>query len=115
MKRPKVKPFQGISKDVEKDIEEAVSSALSSEKNNPTSDYNTKKGRNNTSRYGPKDREKRTGSGLTNIRKTIELVNPLGLTGVSAAARHKSKETQKFSGGGRAGDVRDNPSRGKTF
>jgi hypothetical protein len=103
MKRPKVKPFQGISKDVEKDIEEAVSSALSSEKNNPTSDYNTKKGRNNTSRYGPKDRKKRTGSGLTNIRKTIELVNPLGMiTGVPDTARLKSKETQKFSGGGRA-------------
>jgi hypothetical protein len=122
MKRPKVKPFQGISKDVEKDIEEAVSKALSSEKNNPTSDYNTKKGRNNTSRYGPKDREKRTGSGLKRLATAVsDSAKQIGtfVPGIPNAggmiAKALDKKPKKFSGGGRAGDVRDNSSRGKTF
>ena len=106
MKRPKVKPFQGISKDVEKDIEEAVSKALSSEKNNPTSDYNTKKGRNNTSRYGPKDRKKRTGSGLKRLAtavsdsaKQIGTFVP-GIPSAAAAAGKAASKVSKKAGGG---------------
>ena len=42
------KVFSGISKETEKSIEDAVSEAMSDPKKNPTSKYNTLKGRNNT-------------------------------------------------------------------
>jgi len=47
-----------ISKATEKAIEDAVSEAASDDKKNPTSRYNTQKGRNNTAKYGRKAKKK---------------------------------------------------------
>ena len=47
-----------ISKTTEKAIEDAVSEAASDDKKNPTSRYNTQKGRNNTAKYGRKAKKK---------------------------------------------------------
>jgi len=48
-----------ISKNTEKAIEDAVSEAASDDKKNPTSRYNTQKGRNNTAKYGRKAKKKK--------------------------------------------------------
>jgi len=48
-----------ISKNTEKAIEDAVSEAASDDKKNPTSRYNTQKGRNNTAKYGRKAKPKK--------------------------------------------------------
>ena len=47
-----------ISKATEKAIEDAVSEAASDDQTNPTSRYNTQKGRNNTAKYGRKAKKK---------------------------------------------------------
>ena len=45
---PKKKKFPGITEETKKSIEDALSEAMTDEKKNPTSKYNTLKGRNNT-------------------------------------------------------------------
>tara|TARA_B100000900_G_C20189199_1_gene557148 strand:- start:137 stop:421 length:285 start_codon:yes stop_codon:yes gene_type:complete len=45
---PKKKKFSGITEETKKSIEDALSEAMTDEKKNPTSKYNTLKGRNNT-------------------------------------------------------------------
>ena len=47
-KKGKKKSFPGITEDTAKAIEDALSEAMTDEKKNPTSKYNTLKGRNNT-------------------------------------------------------------------
>ena len=47
-KKGKEKSFSGITEETKKSIEDALSEAMTDEKKNPTSKYNTLKGRNNT-------------------------------------------------------------------
>lgn len=60
--RPKKRPFQGISEATKLEIENALSDAQSDEVANPTSLYNTLKGRNNTRKNRKKRSEMNTSS-----------------------------------------------------
>ncbi len=130
-----------ISKATEKAIEDAVSEAASDDKKNPTSRYNTQKGRNNTAKYGRKAKKKLpktpaipsdpqtpyqdSKSKVLTRTNTLadEQVNMskgstrgMGATDTGSGST-RDNLTKKFAMGGevRQGDVRDNSKRGKCY
>ena len=105
--RPKLRPeFKGISKETEKSIEDAVSEAMSDPKKNPTSKYNTLKGRNNTLK-----RKKR--SEIARFKDGGEVFPDLNGDGeVTRADVLKGRGVEGFY---RGGDVRVNSKRGKCY
>ncbi len=98
--------FSGISKETEKSIEDAVSEAMSDPKKNPTSKYNTLKGRNNTLK-----RKKR--SEIARFKDGGKVFTDLNGEGeVTSADVLKGRGIEGFY---RGGDVRVNPKRGKCY
>lgn len=98
--------FSGISKETEKSIEDAVSEAMSDPKKNPTSKYNTLKGRNNTMK-----RKKR--SEIARFKDGGKVFPDLNGDGeVTRADVLKGRGVEGFY---RGGDVRVNPKRGKCY
>jgi len=119
--------FSGISKETEKAIEDALSEAMSDPKKNPTSRYNTLKGRNNTLKRKPRAEFSRNIPKAPNIPKDpstsgakfISTPSSISSERFPRDAMAKRFATQKFGLGGevevRPGDVRDNPKRGKCY
>ena len=106
--RPKLRPkkFEGISEDTKKSIEDAVSEAMSDPKKNPTSKYNTLKGRNNTLK-----RKKR--SEIARFKDGGKVFPDLNGDGeVTRADILKGRGVEGFY---RGGDVRSNSKRGKCY
>ena len=100
------KVFSGISKDTEKAIEDALSEAMSDPKKNPTSKFNTLKGRNNTMKRKPRSEIARFKDG----GKVFPDLNGDGE--VTRADILKGRGVEGFY---RGGDVRVNPKRGKCY
>ena len=134
-----------ISKATEKAIEDAVSEAASDDKKNPTSRYNTQKGRNNTAKYGrkakkmpstPKIASDPSTPGKMGGNKTLQMPykrkiskalgtselpvgKPVrdGMKPVTGSKGTSENMTKKFAMGGevRPGDVPDNSKRAKCY
>jgi hypothetical protein len=123
------KVFSGISEETKLEIENAVSEAMSDPKKNPTSKYNTLKGRNNTLKRKPRAEFSRNIPKTPNIPKDpstsgarfISTPSSISSERFPRDAKAKHFATQKFGLGGEVegyylgGDVRTNPKRGKCY